>query len=881
MGEICPATVVNNLDSGLEIKIEYDEEANETSYLKGLVPIRLLSDFNDLLLAQMNIHPPNSDLQICCVNKNIFSLRDVEYFLQNCTKTWGTVKIGDILKATIKNVAENVIEIMLPIKNFNKLVKLHKDMLLINVYNNPNIILTEEQPLYVKVLSKEESTKTITVSGKLTDVWDGLLNSTSEYIEKYLDERESIRNAYKNLKHPIAKYVLGDRVSASFVGVYKETNEWQYELVDTKLKAIVPASMVVNKKVPEKGYKQECIVLWIDYSSEHVWISNKQADLKHISRNSELPTNLVGQSDINAKVLLKQESVFICSLKKGNQPLIVCPSHLHYNDFENCGSINVQEQSFCKLNFIRNTKPIAVLESTYKLFSTKPNKKRINSESNEAPSKKKIKKHSESEEVVTERISKETKKKKLIEKSEIPAKKSKSEKKSVTLNTNNESNEKNFTDPGSIIRFVNDAKWDAGIVNNISIINENKELKKKTAKKSCEKEPSKLEIKTETKTILKKQDNASETSIEDNALFFIDKSPDDRYVRKLEQNSKPKEKLSLPGIDNFWNMDLSNINNSDKTVSSDEDDEATSEIPQKKKKLTATEKFKQEREEEARLRIIEEKYANPDQIPETVDQFDRLVMSDPNNTKHWISYMVFHLQETEIDKARAVAQRAIKTIPFRNLNERLNIWMALLNLELHYGTKETYDNTMKEALTCNDPMQIHLRSLEILKDSNNRQELFEIISIITKKYKTEPEAWKAVAIAYFSIDMPERAQQMLQKSLLSLPEREHVNTIVMFANLNHKYNKNEIAQTLLEQVVTSYPKRVDVWTQYVDMLVKDNLIDSARSILERAVMQKIPLKKMRTLFKKYLTFEEQYGTEENQKRVKNLAAEYVKNSTTL
>lgn len=39
-----------------------------------------------------------------------------------------------------------------------------------------------------------------------------------------------------------------------------------------------------------------------------------------------------------------------------------------------------------------------------------------------------------------------------------------------------------------------------------------------------------------------------------------------------------------------------------------------------------------------------------------------------------------------------------------------------------------------------------------------------------------------------------------------------------------------MAQTLLDQVVTSYPKRVDVWAQYIDMLVKSEMIDSARFV---------------------------------------------------
>lgn len=52
--------------------------------------------------------------------------------------------------------------------------------------------------------------------------------------------------------------------------------------------------------------------------------------------------------------------------------------------------------------------------------------------------------------------------------------------------------------------------------------------------------------------------------------------------------------------------------------------------------------------------------------------------------------------------------------------------------------------------------------------------------------------------------------------------------IVSFALLNNQYGNSEMAQTLMDEVVTSYPKRVDVWAQYVDMLVKSNLIDSAR-----------------------------------------------------
>lgn len=79
----------------------------------------------------------------------------------------------------------------------------------------------------------------------------------------------------------------------------------------------------------------------------------------------------------------------------------------------------------------------------------------------------------------------------------------------------------------------------------------------------------------------------------------------------------------------------------------------------------------------------------------------------------------------------------------------------------------------------------------------------------------------------------------------------------------------------MEQILTSYPKRVDCWSQYVDMLIKDKEIPIARQILERAVAQKIPMKKMRTLFKKYLDFEERFGDDASVQKVKALAAQYV------
>ena len=52
--------------------------------------------------------------------------------------------------------------------------------------------------------------------------------------------------------------------------------------------------------------------------------------------------------------------------------------------------------------------------------------------------------------------------------------------------------------------------------------------------------------------------------------------------------------------------------------------------------------------------------------------------------------------------------------------------------------------------------------------------------------------------------------------------------MVKFAQMENKLGDKERAQTLFEQILNSYPKRVDVWSSYVDTLVKSEQLDIAR-----------------------------------------------------
>ncbi|CAF4814945.1 unnamed protein product, partial [Rotaria socialis] len=95
--------------------------------------------------------------------------------------------------------------------------------------------------------------------------------------------------------------------------------------------------------------------------------------------------------------------------------------------------------------------------------------------------------------------------------------------------------------------------------------------------------------------------------------------------------------------------------------------------------------------------------------------------------------------------------------------------------------------------------------------------------------------------------------------------------------LEFKYGDKERAKTVYEKLLASYPKRTDLWSIYIDMLIKydaDPLI-VARSIFDRVLSLNIPPKKMKFLIKKYLQFEKQHGTTADVNRAKERITQYV------
>ncbi|KAL0819380.1 hypothetical protein ABMA28_007497 [Loxostege sticticalis] len=355
---------------------------------------------------------------------------------------------------------------------------------------------------------------------------------------------------------------------------------------------------------------------------------------------------------------------------------------------------------------------------------------------------------------------------------------------------------------------------------------------------------------------------------------------DTKEAKKRKKDIKIVESLEpaleVPSAKDFWATDAENLAKGvQEDESSDSEEEDTEKPKKKRKKLTVAEKLAKAREEEERVREMERRAIDSEAQPRSSDQFERALLANPDCSQLWIAYMAFHLQATEIDKARAVGRRALSTISFREEQEKLNVWLALINTENRFGTKESQQKVLEEALQMNDTFKVHSKLLDIYVETSKQQELSSLVDLMMRKYKRDPTTYTLCGAACFKLGLVDKARQVMQKAISVLEKKEHVSVLVQFALLERSTGSRERAEALLEQVLAVYPQRVDVAAVYADMLLKGGEVDQVRQVMERMTSQKLPARKMKILYKKWIEVEEKIGDQDKVEEIRQRAMEYI------
>ncbi|KAG0094044.1 rRNA biogenesis protein rrp5 [Podila epicladia] len=343
-------------------------------------------------------------------------------------------------------------------------------------------------------------------------------------------------------------------------------------------------------------------------------------------------------------------------------------------------------------------------------------------------------------------------------------------------------------------------------------------------------------------------EEASETEVKDD-------ENDDSDIEMTE--AKPLAVASGFNWDGKDDDEDTKSNHSDSD--SDSDDEPTKKKKAKKQAVVVT-------DESADLES---------QAPQVSSDYERLLLGSPNSSYLWINYMAFQLQLSEISKAREIGQRALKTISFREEQEKMNVWVALMNLENTFGSADTLEEVFKNAVQTCEPKKVYLQLVKIYERSNKIDLATELYNTMTKKFGQSSKVWTGFGHFQLHHGNLEAGRELLQRSLKSLPKRKHIKTISKFAQLEFKYGEPERGRTIFEGVMSNYPKRIDLWSVYIDMEIRNGEQDAVRRLFARVVSLKLSSKKMKFFFKKWLAYEKDHGDEDHIEEVKRRALAYV------
>ncbi|KAG0172965.1 rRNA biogenesis protein rrp5 [Apophysomyces sp. BC1034] len=351
-------------------------------------------------------------------------------------------------------------------------------------------------------------------------------------------------------------------------------------------------------------------------------------------------------------------------------------------------------------------------------------------------------------------------------------------------------------------------------------------------------------------------DDASDDEEENASASEGEEEIEDEEMKESNDESEEEDNtpaLSLGGFD--W---------SGKAAEAKEDEDSESDEEEKEEKAKPKKK-----------QIVDKTAELSTATPQAAADFERFLVGSPNSSYMWINYMAYQLQLSEVAKAREIGERALKKINYREEQEKMNVWVAMMNLENNFGSDESLEELFKRAVVYCEPKKVYLQLVQIYERSQKHEKAEALWKEMLKKFSQSSKVWTLFGQFYLQRDNVEGARELLQRSMKVLPKHKHVKTVVKFAQMEFKHGEAERGRTIFEGIVSNYPKRVDLWSVYLDMEIKAADQDLIRRLFERVTALKFSSKKMKFFFKKWLQYEKEHGSEDDVERVKEKALAYV------
>ena len=175
-----------------------------------------------------------------------------------------------------------------------------------------------------------------------------------------------------------------------------------------------------------------------------------------------------------------------------------------------------------------------------------------------------------------------------------------------------------------------------------------------------------------------------------------------------------------------------------------------------------------------------------DANPQIKDDFERLLAGAPNDSETWIRYMAFYISSGDNEAARAVSDTAAERIDYTKEEEKTNVYMARITMELEYGTEGSFLNAIQNA--CRGGVsgkKIMMRTGEVMekallgvKGKKAREKMAARLEShfenMCKKNKSKKKVWLAWCAWLVREGKWKEAREVLKRALLSLGKYKHV-----------------------------------------------------------------------------------------------------------
>lgn len=270
-------------------------------------------------------------------------------------------------------------------------------------------------------------------------------------------------------------------------------------------------------------------------------------------------------------------------------------------------------------------------------------------------------------------------------------------------------------------------------------------------------------------------------------------------------------------------------------------------------------------------------------IPKSPEEFKKMLLASPNSSFLWTQYMAHHLDLNQVEEARNVAEKALKTIGVRETKELLNVWVAYMNLENIHGTAESLAAIFRRCLQhSDDQLIVHEKLAEIFGSSRKFQQQLSLCRAMSSKFRNEMRVWERLGTVLIDTNKRDQLKRFLKDVANALGKNDQCLVVEHLAVHEYKSGTTEGGRALFEGLVAKAPKKSDVWSVYLDQELsliarsaQEASVTHVRKIFERLATLSFPPKVMQAFLTRYLTFEQAHGTPADVEKVKSIARAYV------